>query len=84
MIYAEKLLASRLLDRASESFSNHGCNDMDQEIIGDINPDDRLFLEKQFNFWNCPDSDPDQYIPFARIGDSSWMAYLAMRIDPRD
>ena len=69
------LLASRLLDMASETYGNHGCNDMDKDMFNGISDEDKLELEKDINRRNS--SDPDEYCEFDRIPDWWWMAYFA-------
>jgi len=36
------LIASKLLDQASEQFSNHGCNDLDKEVLEAITDESKI------------------------------------------
>lgn len=45
------LLASKMLKIASEEFSNHGCNDLDKDVIELSNTE----LCKQIEIWNGDD-----------------------------
>lgn len=71
---AEKIVAGRLLKMASETYSNHGCNDMDISVFEGISVQSREIMAADFNQWNSHGGDP---IPFTHIGDSSWMGYFA-------
>lgn len=75
MIDGERILASRLLDRASDSYSCHGCNDTDEELLTGISEEDKKRMLAGIKYWNG-DADEDER-PFRHIGDFEWMAYLA-------
>jgi hypothetical protein len=82
----EKKLAAILLRKASDQFSNHGCNDFDLvEFIPDRAERDALVL-KYFE-WN---GDPSEYYDASEDGDGShdwrlmdWMLmdFLADRLE---
>lgn len=74
MTKAEMLLAARLLEMAGESFSNHGCNDMEPNMFTGISLADRDSMAKGFEQYN------GEYVPLAHIGDDSWMNYLADKL----
>jgi hypothetical protein len=68
------LLAAKMLDLASETFSNHGCNDLDDEVLNIITDEETLC--KDIREWN---GDPVEDWPENKhmIGDSTLMSYLA-------
>ena len=78
---AQLLLASRLLSLASNSFANHGCNDMSAEMFEGISSRALNKLEADFNRWN--QSSGRDYCRWEQIGDSSWMEYLAQRLEAK-
>ena len=69
------LLASKMLSMSSDEFSNHGCNDLDEEIItllkSTVNEEE---LCSKIRKWNGDDEWPQS---FEQIGDSSLMHFLA-------
>lgn len=75
---AERLLASRLLQEAANTYANHVCNDMPFEMFDDITAEEIETMGEAFNKWNCPSG--EDIIPWKQIGDSSWMEYLAHRL----
>ena len=48
MSVKELQLAGRLLELASETFSNNGCNDMDPNIWGNFTDEERKELVKEY------------------------------------
>lgn len=50
------LLAARMLEIASDEFSNHGCNDLDDETINLITDESNLC--KEIEKWNGDDGYP--------------------------
>ena len=44
------LIASKLLDQASEQFSNHGCNDLDAEVLKAITNETKLTEDVRKHF----------------------------------
>lgn len=76
-------LAARLLDIASDEFSNHGCNDMDLELLKPFSDIEKVELCRQYREWN---GDPENWErnpkEAERIGDSSWMAFMADKLRP--
>jgi hypothetical protein len=80
MTKSEKLLASRLLETAAESYSNHGCNDVSFEMFKGLGLEDLADLERKFNLYNLgrePAPDDDQYCGLRHIGDYAWMGMMA-------
>lgn len=71
------LLAARMLDMASDTFSNHGCNDLDKETLNIIIDEEKLCDD--IRAWN---GDPDEEWPekASWIGDDSLMAYLSYKL----
>lgn len=79
MITGERILAARLLVRAGEHYSNHGCNDTDEELLAGISEEDQKAMVERVKEWDCsPDLD---HLTFRNIGDSMWMEYLASIVE---
>lgn len=79
----ERRIASHLLRRASEEFSNHGCNDLELRELG-------LSEDEAFEIMTAirdASSDPDEPPPQrgARMYTQDWqvMSYLAQKLAPR-
>ena len=69
------LIASKLLDQASEQFSNHGCNDLDKEVLAVITNKDKLTEDVRKYF------DDDGYPENAtQIADWSLMDYISDKL----
>lgn len=72
-------LAAHLLDRASDEFSNHGCNDLD--FPEEFTPADLEALTDAYNIYNLgPDRNrwaPDQILLSGELGDFCAMSLLA-------
>jgi hypothetical protein len=79
MLKGEILVASRLLARASDEFSNHGCNDMAQSMFLDVSDEEKLQMEQAYNTSNS--EDPDDYVKFEYIQDWAWMQYLSDKLN---
>ena len=69
------LLASKMLNLASDEFSNHGCNDLPEDTITMLKSfvNEKDFLDKMREC-NGDDEWPQS---FEQIGDSSLMQFLA-------
>jgi len=81
---AEARLLIELLDLASDSFSNHGCNDFDlTKSVPDL--EDRRALMKSYNDYNgSPEDLEDNEAHGSQHGlhmDSAIMGYLSHRIE---
>ena len=76
------LLTAKMLQEASHHYANHGCNDMDQELLGSIGFTDAEKLEicEKYAAWN---GDPGEEHKFENIPDFAWLSFLANMIDPR-
>jgi len=74
----EKKLAAELLDMASDEFSNHGCNDMDESVYEGWTLEERRKFVKEFWAWN---GSPEEYDKNRlHIGDSSLMAFMSHKL----
>lgn len=69
------LLASKMLELASDKFSNHGCNDLTKDVIECIKDEKELL--KDVNSWNGHTDPSDDYLSVSWIGDSTLMRVLA-------
>ena len=75
-------LAVLLLNEMSNHYGNHGCNDMDQEILARcrFNEKEKADLSRDFDAWN--ENEPGDYHEFDRIPDFEWMDFIADRLAP--
>lgn len=74
----EKELASKMLELASNEFSNHGCNDVEDSFYEGWTLEERQQFVKEFWEWN---GDLSNYSPdFLHLGDDSIMAFLAHKL----
>ncbi len=80
MSRAERILAARLLRMASETFSNHGCNDTPDELFDGISPTEQVVMAEAYNRWNDPKGVEEPTL-VTHIGDASWMDFLAHRME---
>lgn len=82
MTRGELLLASRLMGAAADTFSNFGCNDMEQKMFEGIDKDELDRMVKDYETQANADCDEEDYCEFElrNIGDSGWMQYLAGRL----
>ena len=81
---AEAKLLIELLDLASDSFSNHGCNDFSLlKSVPDL--EDRRKLMKSYNEYNGSpedfEDDEEHGCQYEFDNDSALMSYLAHRIE---
>ena len=51
-------ILSVLLDLAADNFSNHGCNDLSDDITDALTKEEKLTLLKEYAAW---DYDPDRF-----------------------
>lgn len=84
MTKKEIILTADLLNEASDEFSNHGCNDIDDEYWKDWTFEERLQLSKELHEWN---GDSDEYNEknydikyLIQFGDSELMSYFAYKL----
>ena len=79
---SELRLLAELLELASDTFGNHGCNDFDLEKSVPL-LEDRKGLSKAYHEYN---GDPEEFIEEEKFGvfrffnDAALMGYLAHRI----
>jgi hypothetical protein len=79
MITGERILAARLLEHAGEHYSNHGCNDTDDELLAGISEEDQQAMVERVKAW---DGSPDlDHLTFRNVGDWMWMEYLASVVE---
>lgn len=79
MITGERILAARLLELAGEHYSNHGCNDTDDELLAGISEEDQKAMVERVKEW---DGNPDlDHLTFRGVGDWMWMEYLASIVE---
>ena len=69
------LLASKLLDQASEQFSNHGCNDLDKEVLEAIT--DEVKLTEGIRNWCDDDGYPES---INQVADWTLMDYISEKL----
>lgn len=69
------LIASKLLDQASDQFSNHGCNDLDKEVLKAITNEEELTedIRKYFD-------DDDYPKNVTQVSDWSLMDYISDKL----
>ncbi len=71
-------LAAELLENASDAFSNHGCNDVNDKIYIGWTLEERQKLVQEFYEWN---GDPEEYDPtFLHLSDFMLMSFLADKL----
>jgi len=77
----EKQLAAKMLELASETFSNHGCNDVEESVYEGWTLQERQQFVKEYHQWNEHREDPIDYDPnFLHLGDSTIMSFLAYKL----
>ena len=69
------ILASKMLDLASDEFSNHGCNDLDRDVINSV--DNEQEICKQIEEWN---GDPGFPTKLDQVPDWMLMRFLCDKI----
>lgn len=74
----EKQLTAKFLELAAGEFSNHGCNDVDEDFFEGWTKDQRQEFCKEWHEWN---GDPDEYDPeWLSLPDYAIMDFLASKI----
>lgn len=74
----EKMLAGKLLEMASDEFSNHGCNDLPKELERLLTQEEWDRLNKEMHDWN---GDPEEYRPGQVMSyDWLWMSFLGAKL----
>ena len=69
------LIASKLLDQASEQFSNHGCNDLHKEVLKAIT--DEAKLTEDIRNWYDDDGYPETV---NQVSDWTLMDYISEKL----
>jgi hypothetical protein len=86
---AQKLnkMAALLLEMAADTFSNHGCNDLDPQFIDAIGltEEDKREIVSDFYKWNgnFEEAEKSGWITasgFDGLGDSTLMSFVAYRL----
>jgi hypothetical protein len=78
MTRKEKLLTAYLLDKASEEFSNHGCNDLSYAEKNLLSQGEWDKLNKEFHEYN---GDPEEYKSGEILSyDWLWMKFMAYKL----
>ena len=72
----ESRLAAALLELASDQFSNHGCNDMETQILSEFTEEEKIDICLDINRRNGDDCG----LYFDSIPDWLWMQYLADKL----
>jgi len=72
-------LAAKMLELAENEFTNHGCNDLDEDVLEVAKELNEKEFCNEFRIWN---GNPDEDYPqnFDQIGDSSLMHFLADKL----
>ena len=74
----EKELTAKMLNLASDVFSCHGCNDVDDEVYNTWTLDERKQFVKEFHKWN---GDPEEYDEeILHLEDFCIMDFLAAKL----
>lgn len=78
MTKAQLKLTAALLDLASEQFSNHGCNDLQKELVELLSQKEWDKLNQEYHNWN---GDPEEYRPGTILNcDWAWMSFMAEKL----
>lgn len=78
MTQKEKELTAKMLELASNEFSNHGCNDVEDSVYEGWTLEERRQFVKEFHEWN---GDPEEYNEnFLHLGDSTLMSFLGYKL----
>ena len=72
----ELALAAKMLKLASDEFSNHGCNDVDENAYSGWTLEERKEFAKDFHKWN---GDPEE--TFFHLADWTIMSFLAAKLE---
>ena len=75
----ELSLAAKMLKLASEQFSNHGCNDVDENLYDNWTLEERQQFVKEFHQWNGNLEEYDE--TFLHLGDNTIMSFLAAKLE---
>jgi hypothetical protein len=73
-------MAAFWLRRAADEFSNHGCNDLDEETIAAfrLTDEEKETFAADYSKWN---GDPENLRTIGCLGDDSMMDFLADELE---
>ena len=71
------LLAAKMLELASDQFTNHGCNDVEESIFNDWTLEEKEAFAKEYFEWNGDEQEDRTHL---HIGDSEIMSFLAEKL----
>jgi len=79
MTEKENKLAAKMLTMASDEFSNHGCNDIDESLFADWTDEEKDQFMIDFHIWN---GDPEEIgnMSILMLGDAGIMSFLAHKL----
>ena len=84
MTNKEKEFLSRLLEMASDEFSNHGCNDVPDDMLNIFTDTEKKSLIKEYQKYNNdPDTTEDSELlleDFDCTPDWAWMSFFAQKL----
>lgn len=70
-------LAAKMLELASDQFSNHGCNDLEESFFDGWSLEEKEEIAKEYFEWN---GDEQEGRTYSHIGDSEIMSFLAAKL----
>ena len=80
MTKQELILSAKLLRMAADEFSNHGCNDVEPELVGHFTQEQDKALCEEIRTWNGdPTSDWPKSLRWA--GDDGLMDFMAYKLE---
>ena len=71
----EMNLAAKMLELASDTFSNHGCNDIEENFYNELTNEEKDAFIKEYHEWN---GEPDE--EFSDLADWTVMGFLAAKL----
>lgn len=74
----EKKLAAKMLELASDDFSNNGCNDVPNSYFDGWTIEERRNFVKEFHVWNGDIEEYDEN--FLHLPDFAIMSFLAHKL----
>ena len=77
MTKKQLLLAAKMLELASDQFTNHGCNDVEESIFNDWTLEEKEEFAKEYFEWNGDEHENRNHL---HIGDSEIMSFLAAKL----
>ena len=75
----EKQLAAKMLEMASDEFSNHGCNDVENSVWKGWSKEERMTFVKEYHEWN---GDPEEFdSKYLHLPDFAIFSFLAHKLE---